>query len=227
MKKILIDQPGFLGDIIFVMAIAQKYQNDGYDVDFPVLDEYLNNNFEYYFPGINFIPMSDFKIYHKYHRVDFFEDDTYKYIPLRCSPESGHGNHMKYKYDMLGFDFNMWRDIKIKRNYENEDKLIKLLNIENVEYNLINEFHQRNFTRREIIVNNGLPNIFMSKLDGFSFFDWIGVIQNASTIHSVGTSIIFLLDVIDLKSNDLNLYRRFDKSHSTYNFLLNKKYKYH
>jgi hypothetical protein len=229
-KKILIDQPGFIGDIIFVMAIAQKYANEGNVVDFPVFSEHMKEpSIQKYFPEINFISMDDFPEYNKYcGGINGVEDDKYITLPLRASATRRPSQHMKEKYELLGLDFNSWRNIQIKRDYNAEKKLMELLGIESgMEYNLINEFHMYYFEKISIPVNVNEKNINMSKIDGFTLFDWIGVMENAKSIHTVGTSLIFLMDAINSIPNDMHFYPRNDKPYSTYDYLLRKKYIYH
>lgn len=228
-KKILIDQPGFIGDIIFVMAIAQKYINDGYVVDFPVFKEHVEEpSIQKYFPMINFISMDDFSQYNTFHGVKTVETDEYISIPLRASASRRPSQHMKEKYEFLGLDFNMWRNFEIVRDYDSENKLLELLGIEDgMSFNLINEFHMRHFEKISIPINKNDKNIFMSKIDGFSLFDWIGVMEKAKSIHTVGTSIVFFMDAFDSMPDDMHIYSRNDKPHSTYDFLLKKKYNYH
>ena len=228
-KKILIDQPGFIGDIIFVMAIAQKYVNDGYVVDFPVFPEHMEKpSIQEYFPTINFMSMDDFPQYNTYHGVKIVENEEYYSLPLRGSATRRSNQHMKEKYEFLNLDFNMWRNIQINRNYDAETRLVELLGVDDgLPYNLINEFHMRHFERVVIPVNKNDKNIYMSKIEGFSLFDWIGVMEKAKSIHTVGTSIVFLMDALDTMPDDMHLYPRNDKPHSTYDFLLEKKYIYH
>lgn len=228
-QKILIDQPGFLGDIIFVIAIAQKYVNDGYDVDFPVFKEHMEEpSIQKYFPLINFISMDDFPQYNTYHGVDIVDNEEYHSLPLRASASRRGNQHMKEKYEFLGLDFNLWRDIQITRDYDAEKKLLNHLEItDDLEFNLINENHMYFFEKISIPVNKDEKNIYMSKIDGFSLFDWIGVMEKAKSIHTVGTSIIFLMDTYNTMPEDMHFYPRKDKSYSSYDYLLNKKYIYH
>lgn len=229
-KRILIDQPGFIGDIIFVMAIAQKYVNDGNIVDFPVFSEHMKEpSIQKYFPEINFISMDDFPEYDRYcGGIKGVEDYRYISIPLRASATRRPTQHMKEKYEFINLDFNMWRNIKITRDYDAEDRLLELLGIEDgTIFNLINEFHMYFFEKISIPVNINEKNIYMSKIDGFSLFDWIGVMEKAKSIHTVGTSIVFLMDVFDTMPTNMHIYPRNDKPHSTYNFLLKKNYIYH
>lgn len=238
MKKILILQPGGLGDIIFVMAIAQQYVKDGYVVDFPLYNTHLENpSLQKYFPEVNLISMDNFTLtkFEHYNQkkyalaIDLYEDDTYLTIPVGGSPlrSKQATQHMKNKYDFLNLKLDLWRDIKIKRDFSSEKKLMKKLGIESgSEYNLINENHHHRFNKINIPVNPNENNIYMSKMDGFSLFDWIGVMVNAKSIHTVGSSIVFLLELYDM-SNDIHIYRRADKPHSTYDYLLKKPYNYH
>jgi hypothetical protein len=48
----------------------------------------------------------------------------------------------------------------------------------------------------------------MDILDGFTLFDWSKIIENASEIHTVATSNLFLLETLNLKANKVNIYPR-------------------
>jgi len=229
-KKILINQPGFIGDIIFVMAIAQDYARKGYEVIIPVFSEYLESpSIEKYFPEIIFISIDEFPIPKQYIFSYYpIEDNEYIYLPLSLSPDRGGDEHMKYKYELLGLDFNSWRNIEIIRDYDAENRLLEFLRIEDeISFNLVNEFHMCHFEKVTIPVNENEKNIYMSKIDGFGLFDWMGVMEKAKSIHTVGTSIVFLMDAFDTMPEEMHLYPRNDKPHSTYDFLLKKNYIYH
>jgi len=227
MKRVLIDQPGFMGDIIFVMAIAQKYADDGYIVEFPVFGEHIKISIQKYFPTIKILPTGECPAYHKYHGDRIIDDGEYLYLPLYASGFISH-QHMKYKYEMLGFNYNMWRNIKISRDYDAEKKLFNALELkEGDKYNLINEYHQSTFIKIPIFVDNGYKNIYMNKIENYSIFDWIGVMEKAQSIHTIGTALIFIIDALITMPNDLHIYRRLDKGHDSYDYLLNKTYIYH
>jgi len=135
---------------------------------------------------------------------------------------------MKHKYEIMGLDFNTWRNIKIQRDYDSEKKLFNILELnKKSEYNLINENHKRAFERVVIPVNGDENNIYMSKIDGFTMFDWLGVMENAKSIHTVGTSLVFLMDIYDTMPTEMHIYPRSDKPLSTYDYLLKDKYKFH
>lgn len=234
-KKVFVDQPGWLGDIIFVMAIAQKYANEGYVVDYPVYDEYLEPaSIQKNFPTINFIARSKFPNYSKYYGTNKSEDDEYIYLPFISNyhkhPSS---NHMRYKYEMLKFSLDMWRNVEIVRDFNAEQKLIEKLNImPDEKFNLINAnystYHKR-VGKMSLTINNNYRNIYMSIINEFNLFDWIGVIEKATTIHTIHTAVHYILDVLPNITNELHIYPRIEvnDSHDRIKFLFNKKYIYH
>lgn len=227
-KKILIDQPGFWGDIIFVMAIAQKYVNEGYIVDFPVYDEYINASIQKYFPTVNILPLSSFENNGYEILINKIDAEEYTILPLRESPNRGFNRHMENKYTILGLPVDLWREIDITRDYEVEKELLNILEINDGDkFNFINENHQPSFVKKTIPVNNEFRNVYMEKIKNFSIFDWIGVMERAQTIHTVGTSIIFLLEILKANPKEMHIYQRNDKNHSTYDYLLKRDFKYH
>ena len=234
MKKILINQPGYWGDIIYVMAIAQKYVNGGYTVYMPIFDEYLNSyDFNMYFPNINFVKISEFEKYEKYSNYkNIYEDSEFIVLPLRCSPEFGGLKHMLSKYEICGIEPNTWKNIQITRNKNKENELLKILGIKNGDkYNLINNLHSKGVISNSVpkSINNGYRDIYMKNIESFSIFDWISVIENAKTIHTVHTSIHYLIEINDNINGEVHIYPResINEKHSKYDYLFSKNYIYH
>ena len=66
----------------------------------------------------------------------------------------------------------------------------------------------------------------MNKIDGFTMLDWRKVIENAKTIHTVGTSINIIIEVMDTMATEYHLYARKPIEHDCnhYNYLFNKGY---
>lgn len=58
MKKVIIIQPGKMGDLILMMPIAKFYNELGYKVDFPTF-----SNFKNFFANIDYVNHIDFNIY--------------------------------------------------------------------------------------------------------------------------------------------------------------------
>jgi len=235
-KKILINQPYFLGDIIFVMALIQKFVNEGYDVIFPVRDEYygLQKNF----PTVNMIPLSQFPQYEKYNRVEpVFVDNEYQVISLRHSfTRKGLPYHMRNKYECIVLPMDLWREIKYVRDYKIENKLFDEIGVSSDEkYNLINEFHRPFFHRTPIPVDNGNKNVYMMQLEGYSLLDWIGVMEKAQTLHMIASASQYVMETIPTMPVEKHIYRRYRGvehnggywDHRDYQYLFNGEYVWH
>jgi hypothetical protein len=59
-----------------------------------------------------------------------------------------------------------------------------------------------------IETDSTFQRINMDILDGFTLFDWAKIIENASEIHTVSTSNLFLLETLNLSANKVNIYPR-------------------
>lgn len=232
MKKIFINQPRFLGDILFVMSIAQYYLVNGHEVFFPMEDSYLENTpFEKYFPGIKFIPLSDFSDFSYYRELRNIKIEDEKKVVLNLINTDRYKNHMEKKYSILNFPVDMWRKVRIKRDLDSEEKLLQKLGITNDEkFNLINEYYSNKKTKyMNLKTGNNFKNIYLEKIEGFNLIDWMGVIEKASSIHTVHTSIQYLIDIMDNITTDLHIYPRVEiyEPHEYYDYLFIKNYIYH
>lgn len=225
-KKCIINQFAGIGDILFIEPIMRRYFQMGYRVILPTIKEYLN--IQPYFPYIEMVDMSLFKI--DYECKQFVNTDETLIIPFRFSREfikgSGFNDTMRNKYLMVNMDYNEWKLLTWLRHRYKEEKLKKLLNISDGDkYNLINQkFSQA--LHRNIEVNNGYRNIIMNFIEGYSLLDWSGIIESATTIHSVDTSLMYLLEILELSTNDVHIYSRYNKYADFYktDYLFNKKY---
>lgn len=117
------------------------------------------------------------------------------------------------KYFYAGVPVDDWRKgLNIKRNYSREQKLIEKYNLNN-DYVLINRFYNWPVLNKQIEFNRtfDIKTHFMNgntdSINGFNIFDWIGAIENAKEIHTVGTSIAYLVDKY-AKTDRLYLYER-------------------
>ena len=48
----------------------------------------------------------------------------------------------------------------------------------------------------------------MKPIDGYTLLDWAGIIENASAIHTVNTSIMYLLETLELSTDNIHVYSR-------------------
>lgn len=210
MSKIcLINQPAGLGDILFCQKIAHvALQEFGCEkVIWPISEVYD------YLPEYIFQPKVFFESKTQETNLgrNIINTDELLYIPLVTSDAvinhsdmRAHG-HIKYKF-FYNTDFRDWKNyFSLKRNLQRESKLIEFLNLNNDEpFNLIN----RNFgtppnfvTNNRINPSNGLRNINMDILPGFNIFDWIGIIEKATEIHTMETSLYYILEKLGIEKN--------------------------
>lgn len=210
MSKIcIINQLAGLGDILFCQKIAYRALNEFQckKVYWPVSNVYsyigdyiIQDNV--IFQGEN----------HATNQGDsIINSDELLYIPLSTSDKiinytnnRAHG-HIKYKF-FYDTDYTDWKNyFTLVRNFEREQKLMSYLNLdENTNFNLINPNFGTppNFlTNNKIKPNNNYRNVHMDFIDGFNIFDWIGVIEKAKEIHTMETSLYYIIEKLNIEDN--------------------------
>jgi hypothetical protein len=117
---------------------------------------------------------------------------------------------MKAKYMMYDLPWQLWREHAMwVRNPSKEMGLINELGIDvNMPFNLVNKrFGSSGERSVNIEVSNSFQNIEMRELAGYSLFDWAGVMFLAEEIHTVSTSILYMLELLPIKK-PIHLYVR-------------------
>lgn len=208
-KKVYLYQPGRFGDIFFVIPIARRLIEKGYEVIFPVNEPRLVG-IKDHFPDINFIPHDNKKEIIKepclllplWHASNIEKREEYNSSRLMSN---------KYRMYNKAFDDDLnpeiyWHNLTWKRFPEKEKKLMETLGIKQGEkYMLINELY--GWGRIPIKVNTDLKKIYFKITPGYTLLDWSLVIENAEEIHCVDTSVLYIID--RLKTTDkLHRYRR-------------------
>lgn len=231
MKVGLIYQPSGLGDILFIQKIAHLMKNMGYNVYWPVVSEFawLND----YIPQFNFISWQDEenplscpplpeavnfpfkKLYSP--QLNSFKAEELIFFQgfVNRSPI------MSSKYDSVGVDYRDWsKYIIFNRNKEKEKKLFyEVLGLlDGEEYVFVNRLF---CTRPRIMYYPKIPVDFeyygckvveMSIIPGYSLFDWCMVIERASKINMIETSLNYLLEspalFDNVKHKPLRLHHR-------------------
>jgi hypothetical protein len=202
MKKITINQFHSIGDIIFIEPIIRTLIQCGYQVSLPIRDHlmWMAPYFEFYKRNV-FRQMSNDPDFVDHH---FCKPD---YMPLRFANQILRGldlndhsdleNMMLDKYRLAEKQNILagksdWHDIQIKFNYEKGDQLFaKIYN--GVDYVFVNEMSQAG----NISIDTGNENtIKMQQIDGFTLFDWFILMLEAKEIHTVSTSILFVLQAL-------------------------------
>ena len=205
--KHIFNQYFGIGDIIFIEPIIRKFYQEGNEVVLPVLPKFAD--IQPYFPYIKIVDYNSLKIgYEQQNTVS--TGDTIIH-PVRWSKEwfnSPYTETMRNKYKMFNIDLEVWRTSTWLRHRWKENKLIQELYVPD-EYTLINNnFHSYNDGKTFIKHKSKLPVVRMDFIKGYTLFDWATIIENATEIHSVNTSILFLLELLDLKTKEIHLYSR-------------------
>lgn len=217
----IINQFFGLGDIIFEQTAIHSM---GYDnIIWPVEPQFVDGLNRAY-PDISFVNKNSFNI--DYERKDNYIIHDSVVIPMRFADsicKVPYWQCMQSKYVLLNQDWHSWKEKAMwERDKDREQLLFNMLRGHSC-YNLINKtFGSNNAGRVDINVDNGLPNIYMHEHDGFSLFDWALIIENAANIYTVSTSIIYLLELLNLKAKEIKIYLRkpYEQDHRNYDYIL-------
>ena len=203
-----------IGDIIFTQTLVHRIA-DGRPIVWPVLQHFVEGLNRAY-PHITFVDQQTFQI--DYDRKDQYEFEHPKLgrctvLPLRWSDvilKVPYNDCMRAKYDLYGMDFEDWREhAKWLRDGLKELELNKMQHLQKEQpYTFVNGIFGSECRLTVKIPENEGAQVFMTVKPGYSLFDWQTLIQNSSCIHTVNTSIIYLLEMLDLKAPEIHLYQR-------------------
>ncbi len=227
-NTIVLIQEWGAGDIIFCQSIANHFVKQGYKVLWPVKDIYAP--LAKHFPNITMVDKNLVNIDST--RNDEYEYNGCKVIPLRFTDslcKVHYTDCMKSKYQYFGMDWINWKDdCNIQRDVKNEMKLFEeVLGLEFGEkYNLISEQFSTGGARKTEIQSpdNGLKNIYMRFLEGFTIIDWLYTMQQAANLYMIASSNIYLTELFHMKAETINLYirRPIEQNHNNYSYILSK-----
>jgi len=194
----VINQFNGLGDIIFVCSIAEHYSLCGYKVIFPVNSKYLN--LKKHFNKFEMVDMERFNLCDLSNRV--CNNPDILYLPLRFSSDcTDQSMTMVNKYSMVKLNHKNWTNFNWQRDRQTEKKLYyDILQLqENEQYNIVNK--NRSNKEFKFDVDNGLRNIYLKEYENVTLLDWACVVENAQNIHTVGTSLNYLIELVELKKD--------------------------
>lgn len=215
MKTCLINQPLGLGDILWVQPIVNHYISNGYRVIYPVGETYYDIISEYIKKdGLEWVRESDdFPLKFLYGMMDKVQIDEDIYLPLTYAQAHNSLSLMIGKFALAELPVTDYRDAyEINRNYEREQSLIDTYGLLN-DFIIVNELYGTfpNTKKHEIKLDTNFKIHKMSVQqdidNGFHVFDWIGALQKAKEVHSVGTSICYMMDKY-CTENKIHLYER-------------------
>lgn len=222
--KLFVKQAFGLGDILFLSPLIQEIEKDGNieEIYWKIKDEYywVVDYLEFY--KVIFIKESEYNYSFRDFQTLNFEQSFHIVGGIDC---------MCSKYNLVKAPLEIWRNISFKRNFEKEAELLQILNIsENEEFIFVNNnFADPNLKySTNINVETNLRIITLEYLEGFTLLDWCGILEIAKEIHTVSTSLYFVIEGIG-RTEGLHLYPRkpFDKDFSPIISLLHPKWTLH
>jgi len=221
MSKIcLIKQPAGIGDIFFAQKIAKKIK-EKHDCriiwpvikQFDYIKDYMDSDIEYPTEEEDF----PFKYLYENNHSNIISNDELIYLPLFKAGEHFRGTGISpvmAKYKLVNLEYNDWSSyFNFKRNKEREDYLFyDVLKIKDDEkYNFVNS----NFASPpdvqkidNIKIDNDYRTVEMKFFDFDNLFDWCKVLENATEIHTIQTSIQYMMEVMILKAKKKVIYQR-------------------
>lgn len=203
MKSVVINQPSGLGDIFFCQKIAEIFIYNDYEVLWPLkssihwVGNYIINT----------------KKVHYINEMDFIKPENSIEIILDGAQNITGGLVMPSKYEILGIDWSDWLlYFNFERNIKKENELYyDVLGLkDNEHYTFINKYYGTppDYAIYDVEENPNEKNINLEMIENFTIFDWIKVIENANRISIIDTSLNYIIEKIEIKTNDLTCYCR-------------------
>lgn len=221
-----------LGDIIFCQTLANDWIAEGHKVVWGVMPEWIEGLYRAY-PKVEWVDYRSLPIDYEYRNE--YDIKGLRVVPLRWSVElcnAGYADCMKTKYALFGRYWQEWRKgAQWERDEERERSLADEVSGGLTAYNLIHQsFGSDRKYHREISVDNGLPNVYVTTLPGYSLFDWALLYEQATTIHAVSSSNIYMMEMLELRAREIQLYKRnrivnktlYSEPHSHYDYILQR-----
>lgn len=215
MKHCTIKQPAGIGDIFFCQKIATKMRNKGYEIAWPVVDEFLW--IKDYISDVNFCSLKDnFPLKEDwdrcYGKTHVAKGDN---ILLNLQGADALWNNMSVmeaKYKMLDLSFDDWsKYFALKRNAEKEQSLMKTVNPTDDAFVLVSRYYGSPPDSKECVYlkdfKSNLKIIDLCMVGGYTLIDWLGVIEAAQEIHAAESSLNYLVEISNT-TNNLHMYSK-------------------
>lgn len=224
-KNCLIHQPIGLGDILFVQGIIKHLIDDGWTVHYPVHPFYYDLVSSYIkLDGLLWYKEGEgnYPLLNHYGREQGHKTDTEWYLPLTWADCYSRTKPMISKYFYANVPVGDWRKgLNIERNLERESYLIDKYKLDK-DFIIVNKYYNMPELnkQRDISISSSFKIHEMSyaqdKSNGFTLFDWIGALEKAKEVHTVGTSVSYLVDKYCINNNIYCYERRLPGQDRTY-----------
>jgi hypothetical protein len=206
-NKYVFNQFLSLGDILFLVPMYRALVREGNSVLWPIDSQYFD--IAKHFPDVNFVRKDEYPKL-PYDSRSVIGTEYGAMLPYRYASENmsrSLKDCMRSKYELFGHDYRMWRELNWKRDKVSELALIKHLNLPS-KFTLVNRtfgHEAKLFVTPDLKYD--IPVIEMTNISGYTLIDWTGVIELASEVHVANSSIMYLLELSDIKV-PIHVYRR-------------------
>ena len=228
MKPCIIKQPAGIGDVFFCQKIARLMMEQKYQIIWPLrsdiswIGKYIK---DIYFPTIeDSFPGKD--IYDDV--AGYVIEENGAFISTATADMTHNdGKIMSSKYSMLGLDYDDWQEyFKFDRDLDKENDLYyNVLGLkDDSEFIFINNLYNTDIKDSKLLSNDqfNLPAVELKIIDGFTLFDWCKVLEKAKKIHTINTSINYIIEVLDTSYDEYVIYAHDERNKSEIDYLFKK-----
>lgn len=198
-KDLYILQPARIGDIIIALPVAEEMSRK-YNVKWPVCKPYAGM-FDYV-DYVSAVPV-EYSIDDSFNKVkkqfmhlnhlDFIINGSRSQISRKRWIMSGL-SFDEWPYKVSGVDFSRKKELHINRNYEKEKQLACKLEIDTDKDYILTHSKGSRYTHNFKVKNS----IEIRPVKGFCIFDWAGIIENATAVYAVDSSVANLMEGMQL-----------------------------
>lgn len=213
-KKVLIKQPAGIGDVFYLQKMAHLLRENGYSIIWPLRSDILW--IKDYIDGIEFCSVDDdFYAKEFYLNTREFVVESEDFLFLSPDGIQFQGKRiMESKYLMIGQTDSDWYNyFNFNRNIDKENTLYyDVLGLtDKTQYVFVNKFSNTDIRKSNVIdhLKFDLPTVELKIIEGYTLFDWCKVLENANEIHTVHTSINYVIDKLNLKAKVYRMYQGF------------------
>jgi len=188
-KTLLINQPGAVGDIVRCLPIAKYYADQGYRVDW-LCPRRFHSLFQY----VDYVKpvLSNIASYSKTIDLSFginqHSDVHKKWIAERVNLHS----FLTYKFQLAEVPFS--NKLIYSRNEDRENQLYKDLGCDKMDRFAL--CHLDSNYGDPAVCSTDLPRIDFKPVGDYTIFDWRKVIEAASEIHCIDSSLANFVDCL-------------------------------
>ena len=220
-KTCVINQPGKVGDIICVLPIAKWWADKGYKVFWQCPKQYhsLFDYIYYCIPIEKYEHQAD-KVIDLSFGLDTFSPIHRKWLAYKRTGKS----FVQFKYEIAEVPLSQIRNLIYKRNEQAEQNLIVDLGLDpDGDYHVYHDSSDYG-TAADMDIQG--PSVRFQKVKDYTIFDWRKVLEKASSIHCIDSSLSNFVDAIEVKA-DLHYYITDKVPSKSDRTILTKNWKHH